>query len=226
MTEDASLLASQSATLQPSPPPRYEFRVFGERLEATRDILANLGTPLSVEKRIDIYVVAPDRLKASLKLREGALDLKLLRGRFGPLELWEPADRATLPLQAEAVRRRFFDRADLELELPDTLVTAEILLDQLSTTLGFKAIQVSKSRQQFRLGDAFGEFTEIRADRRPAQTVAVEGEAALDVVATIERLGLAGRCNRSYQHYLHMLAFWPAGGPDTIDPMQNRRHPL
>lgn len=225
MTDDATLLARRPAAVEPRPP-RYEFRVFGERLEVMRAVLAEIGSPLPVEQRIDIYVVAPERLQASLKLREGALDLKLLRGRFGPLELWEPADRALLPLQAEAVRRRFLDRAELELDLPDTLVTAEMLLDHLSTTLGFKAIQVSKSREQFRLGDALGEFTEIRADRRPAQTVAVEGEAALDVVALIERLGLAGRSNRSYQHYLHTLAFGPAGGPDTVDPMQDRRHPL
>lgn len=193
--------------------PRFEFRVFGDRLDAERHALERSAETLEEdEPRTDIYFVVPDRVDASLKLRGEGLDLKLLRKRENGLELWEPAAEARFPVAAETLLAGFLGPAGVAVDPGGGTVDRERLLVLARSAPVVRLVRVGKHRRRYRLAGAAAELTRLSVEGLAVSSMAVEDEDRHRVARAVAALGLSGRENTSYQRFL--VQTLRTAGPD------------
>jgi exopolyphosphatase/guanosine-5'-triphosphate,3'-diphosphate pyrophosphatase len=183
--------------------PRWEWRTFGNDLQAAIDTLEALDS-LTVEESDELYLlsIAGDE---SIKIRGGRLDLKLLKRQDRGLELWLPELKAAFPLAA----------ADLHLVLaalgtPVPLARSTYTLDELleeivAPTPGLLGARLHKRREHVRFEGCLAEVTEVRADAGSVKTIAVESPEPELVLAAVSSLGLDARPNVSFVRGLKTL---------------------
>ena len=184
--------------------PRWEWRVFGSEFGAAEEALAALP-PWSVEESDELYLLSA--AGANVKVRDGLLDIKLLRDVDGDgLERWEPVMKTAFPLPVAELARVF--RA-LEVG-PYALTRDAYSLDQLLAELvgpsgAVRPVRVHKRRVRYRLGGCMAEIAEVEADGRAARTIAVESEDPSAVMTVVHGVGLDGHANTSYPRGLAEL---------------------
>ena len=199
--------------------PRYEFRVFGDTLAAEQETLCRSATVAGAEEsRTDSYFVVPGRADASLKLRGGKFDLKVLREREDGLELWEPAAEAGFPIAPRTLRGDFLGPAGVHIDLPDRPVDRDLLLALGRAAPAICIVPVEKHRRRYCVNGVAAEFTRVSVEgpsggRRPVESIAVEEADRGQSIATVTALGLRHRRNTSYQRFLVEMLF-KTPGPD------------
>jgi hypothetical protein len=183
---------------------RYEFRVFGEDLAAARAALAGLGEMIDTEEREDVYILAPARPDASLKLRGGRLELKLMVDRDGPFERWRPDARVQLPSDGRTLADRFLDPYGLRLDVPAAApLDAEALLGLAARCRAVATVAVRKRRTRHAIEGGMGEWTALGiAGAPPLQSVAAESPDPSCLRAFVAALGLDATANISYPRKL------------------------
>lgn len=198
---------------------RYEFRVFDGRLDRARAALDREGgEPGEPEERTDLYLVAPGNEDVSLKLKGHDLDLKLLRGRRGDLELWAPAGRAVLPLDGAVLRRSFLVPANIALQQVDGAVPRAQLVEIARSDPRLRLVEVAKRRTRRIVGQARAELASVRVDGQQLVSIAVESESPDAVESARRRLGLSDKLNVSYPRLLANLAFGGCDAPRPTSP--------
>jgi exopolyphosphatase / guanosine-5'-triphosphate,3'-diphosphate pyrophosphatase len=184
--------------------PRWEWRVFGVGLGPAEEALATLP-PGPVEESDELYLLSA--AGANVKVRDGLMDIKLLREVDGDgLERWEPVMKTGFPLTAAEMSRVF---QALEV-VPPSLTQDAYSLDQLLAELvgpsgAVRVVRVHKRRVRYRLGDCMAEITEVEADGRTQRTVAIESEDPSAVIAAVRGVGLDTHVNTSYPRGLAAL---------------------
>ena len=133
----------------------------------------------------EVYFLS-ETTDASVKLRDGRLDVKVLERAEDGLELWHPVVKADLPLGDD-------DAAEVARALGVEVRAST--LDELRALPGVRAVDVHKRREHFTVGDARAERAELRTPDGTAVTVAIESEDPAAVLAGIRELGLEGRPN-------------------------------
>jgi exopolyphosphatase/guanosine-5'-triphosphate,3'-diphosphate pyrophosphatase len=156
---------------------------------------ADLDAPAGEVAESDELYLLSERT-ASVKVRDGRLDVKVLERVQDGLELWRPVVKAEFPLDADAV-----DEVVRALGVSGRPST----LDELRALAGVRAVEVHKRRERFTVGDAMAERAELRTERGVALTVAVESEDPMAVLAGVRELGLEGRQNVSVPRTLKSL---------------------
>ncbi|WP_017936096.1 Ppx/GppA phosphatase family protein [Nocardioides sp. Iso805N] len=185
--------------------PRWEWRTFGDDLT---DVATAFGR-LPVQQIVDsdeVYVLssAGDGL---VKVRDGLMDVKRLEqvGDDG-LEQWAPVLKASFPLDATALGRvaeawgipaPSVDEAGLTLEA--------LLADVVATHPGLRAVPVHKHRVRRQIDGCLAEVTVVSADGVRTDTIAVESADPAQVLAVLDRHGLAGRPNLNYDVGLKVM---------------------
>src|SRR5262245_58694179 len=176
--------------------PRWEWRTFGRVREATDDAFAAAeASPVSESDETYFFT----KLDANVKIRDGLLDIKLLRETdANGLERWEPVLKAPFPLSrddlATVIETMGIDGpadppAETSLEAFQAIVDA----DDRATT-----VPVHKRRVRYTIGGCMAERSEIESNGRTIVTVAVESTDQAGVVAAVESLGLGDYLNTSY----------------------------
>ena len=187
--------------------PRWEWRTFGEELEATDATFAALEPEL-VQESDEIYLLSPGT-DAAVKIRAGLMDIKeLVEVDADGLEQWRPAMKETFPLprgEADKVC------AALGVSAPPLAGWAPFTLDEFLAVLaaperGVRAVAVHKRRLHYTVNGCMSEVTEVVAEGQSARTLAIESERAERVIATVRDLGLSGRENTSYPRWLKAAA--------------------
>ena len=168
--------------------PRWEWRTFGEDFGAAEERFAALS-PDRVEESDEVYVLARES-DASVKVRDGLMDVKRLRGIEGGLEQWVPVLKAKFPLSAEDVGT-VFDA--LRVSAPPT--GASSLEDLVQPNDDLRAVEVHKSRRRYTLDGCMAELSEVRTESGATRTIAVETEDQAGVQAAVRSLGLASHAN-------------------------------
>lgn len=184
--------------------PRWEWRMFGHPPAATAGVLESLAID-AVQESDETYYLSPELDADTVKLRAELMDIKVLRevDRDG-LERWEPVLKVGFPLDAETVARVFASLrrpAPPPRDEPMDLAT----FDALVTEAGVRPVGVHKLRRRFELEGCTGEWTDVTADGRATQSIAVESPDAAAVIRARARLHLAGFVNTSYPRGLAAL---------------------
>jgi exopolyphosphatase / guanosine-5'-triphosphate,3'-diphosphate pyrophosphatase len=170
--------------------PRWEWRTFGDALGAA-DSRFDALTPGEVRETDEVYLLSA-LTDASVKLRDGLIDVKVLREVSADgLERWEPV------LKAPAARS------------PDDL---RVLADALGVeTL---AVRVRKRRAHYLLDGCMAERSEIRTEPGARRTIGIESEDPDLVRAVVADLGFDVRRNVSLPRELKLVAGFGARGPE------------
>ena len=186
--------------------PRWEWRTFGEELEATDATFAALEPEL-VQESDETYLLSSGT-DAAVKIRAGLMDIKeLVEVDADGLEQWRPAMKETFPLpRGEA------DKVCAALGVnPPSPGTAAFSLDEFLAVLaaperGVRAVAVHKRRLHYTINECMTEVTDVVAEGKTVRTLAIEATDAARVIATVRNLGLTGDANTSYPRWLKAAA--------------------
>ena len=143
--------------------PRWEWRAFGD---AFPEVEARLGPAETVQESDELYLLSGES-DASVKVRDGLLDVKRLERVDEGLEQWRPVMKIELALSA----------ADLG-TLLDALGIGEL-----------RAVEVHKKRVHYSFAGCMAEVSEIGTEHGSRATIAVESEDAVRVLAVVRELG-------------------------------------
>jgi len=187
-------MSDQATPDQATIVPRWEWRTFGEPLDAAERFLAPFEMQ-SDHVSDEIYLLSL-RSDASVKIRDGLMDVKHLRDEDDGLELWVPVMKGQFPLAASDVTAVL---ATLGIEQP-ALSRQQYELDELIAELiepnpALHAARVHKRRRRYVIDECMVELTEIAADGAPSRTAAAESPDTALVKATVDKLGLHDRRN-------------------------------
>jgi exopolyphosphatase / guanosine-5'-triphosphate,3'-diphosphate pyrophosphatase len=197
--------------------PRWEWRMFAERIGAAEGLLASLATaPPQVS---DEQYVLGLRSEASVKVRDGLMDVKRVehvddRG----LEQWRPVMKAAFPLaQADVVTViEALGASPADLERAEYTVD-ELVREVLRPRADVLVLGVHKERVRFTVGGCMAELSELRTEHGATRTVAVESEDPDHVIVAVRELGLVAPHNVSVPRKLKALAGFAAPRYAVID---------
>jgi exopolyphosphatase/guanosine-5'-triphosphate,3'-diphosphate pyrophosphatase len=184
--------------------PRWEWRVFGEDLEAAEQAVA-AQTPGSVVESDELYLLSA--AGANVKVRDDLVDIKLLREVDADgLERWEPVMKQGFPLPAAEVSRVFDALGVASPPLTrDAYIVDQFLAELIEPGGAVRAVPVHKRRVRYTLGGCMAEIAEVEADGQGTRTIAVESEDASAVIAAVRSTGLDSYVNTSYPRWLAAL---------------------
>ena len=191
-----------------SPPARFEFRVWGNRLSAYHDRLAAISPPSEPRKSAETYILSRATDTANVKIRDGLMDIKLMVEQVGRLERWRPVLKAEFPLDSRAIVEQVFPGlavAPPHIAQP-SYTHDEFLRDLVQPHRELELADVVKFRRRFDFKDYSAEFAEVEiADGSKAETVEIESDDAATVLRAIVKLGLNSQANISYVRHLKMM---------------------
>ena len=178
----------------PAVVPRWEWRTVGD-LDGAEEGLAFLQESEPVESD-ETYVLSMYG-DASVKVRDGLLDVKVLRGVDGAgLQLWVPTLKAPFPLDDDAVALVVDALGAPPATSRHSASTLEELVEDLvGSRDDLRAVAVHKSRRRAVLDGCMVELTVLTVEGTTTSTAVVEDPDPALVVDTVRRLGLAGRTN-------------------------------
>jgi hypothetical protein len=192
-----------------SPPGRFEFRVWGERLSAYQDRLAALAVPSDPRESTETYILSRTTEAANLKIRDGLLDIKLMVEQDGRLERWRPVLKAPSPLDSRVLVEQVFPSLGVAPPLiaQTSYTVAEFIRELVRPHRDLEAAEITKLRRQFEIEDCTAEFAEvgIKGGGARSETIAVESDNPASVLRTIAELGLNSQTNISYVRHLKMM---------------------
>jgi exopolyphosphatase/guanosine-5'-triphosphate,3'-diphosphate pyrophosphatase len=176
---------------------RWEWRVFGTRLEKAASWLAERQST-GVQESDEVYFLSASPGVA--KLRNNLMDIKLLReiDAHG-LERWEPVMKAEFPLSDADVTATF---QQLQLARSKAARSAWSVEDFVSDFAGangpLRAVAVHKRRVRYSISGCTMELTDVVADGKPARTLAVESADRDAVLGVVHAMGYDGWLNMNY----------------------------
>ena len=184
--------------------PRWEWREFGDQAGDAFERLLALPSD-RVEESDERYVVSR-RSRASVKIRDGRLDVKqLVEVDEAGLQQWRPVMKGAFPL-APADLAVVVDALGSDLSLPVRECTLAQLLAAIDGAADLVAVEVRKRRRHYVVDGCMAEASEITTGHAAARTVAVESEDPALVRATVRGLGLAGERNVDLPSWLRAKA--------------------
>ena len=177
--------------------PRWEWRTFGTRFGVAEERFGALR-PDAVQESDEIYLLTRTPT-GNAKIRDGLLDIKLLRESRAGLERWEPVMKAAFPLDAEDAGRVF---DTLELPAPplrrQRYGRDEFLGDAAGRDGPLQRVDVHKRRVRYTIDGCVSEVTDLVAGDRAIRTIAIESTDRSAVLRAIQDMGLAGYLNANY----------------------------
>lgn len=184
---------------------RWEWRAFGARLASAERVFSSL-TPIGEPAETDeTYILGPDDV--NVKIRFALLDIKkLMEVDENGLELWAPISKSEFPMPAEEAAS-VFDAWGLQRPVTPRDVYD---LDQFRAELviphpELEIVAVHKHRVRYSIEGCMAELTSLNANGRETKTIAAETEDPKAVLAAVERLGMSGHVNMSYNRGLRCL---------------------
>ena len=182
--------------------PRWEWRTFGSDFGEADAKFAALEVE-AVQESDETYFISPTS-DETVKIRAGLMDIKkLVETSDAGLERWRPVLKQGFPIPLEQARRVC---AELHVDPPaagqDELSLEELLEGLSSSACGVRSVRVHKRRQRYTIDGCISELTDVTADGMHVRTVAIESEAADQVVSAVETMGLTAYPNISYPRWL------------------------
>ncbi len=179
--------------------PRFEFRVWGERLDPVTGRLRSLSECHEVRESAEIYFVSTMADDVNPKARAELLDIKVLVGVRDGFEQWDVHRKAEFPVSAALLRSELFPLLGVAAPLLDRNdYSLTQLIDAVASHPDVTAVEVTKRRQMYTVNECIAEITDATIGGRQRQTVAVES-GDLDALTDARRmLGLDGYDNVSY----------------------------
>lgn len=184
-----------------SRPARYEYRVWGKYPKA-RDLIRELADSETREEVDDCYLIVDD-LDYNAKIRDNRLKTKQLVSEAKGFEEWTSKTHRTsdsVPAPLESI----YEALKLDRLRSKKRFSLEDALKGLDDHDGVRAVQVTKRRRRYVLGDMKAEVTdvEIHTTGEVVRTISIEGGDLRDLVKLRKTLGLKGESNTAVHQYI------------------------
>jgi len=178
--------------------PRYEFRIWGDKLGSVCERLERLAQPKVTESE-ETYIVSAATEKCNAKIRAALMDIKVLVAASRGLEQWKPIMKGEFPLNSTVIADQVFP--SLEVRAPALSKSAYELKEFLDRVIRpnpkLRIAEVRKTRYQFKIGECAAEYAQVTINGRPRDTAAVESVNADAVLQLVHDLGI-NDANTSY----------------------------
>jgi hypothetical protein len=203
--------------------PRYEYRVWGTRLDEVAARIRALSVAREERSTTETYLVSHSMSHVNPKIRAGLLDIKVLLGVFDGFERWEPRLKTGFPVDADVIRDDVFPLLGLT-EPPlnrDWYDVDQLLAEVVVPHPSLQALTVHKQRATFLLAGCLAEIADVRIDDHMLQTAAVESADPAALRKAVEIAGVDNHPNVSYPKAIKQVlgrhpappasgAAWPA----------------
>lgn len=169
---------------------RWELRAW-EVEETVHDSLYALSPDPDITAQVDCYLVGP-RYEFNAKIRDRVLDVKQLLERRAGFQRWAPDWSSEEPHDPGELNRLL---VELGADRHDDLepMSNSQLIDLVNAARGLKAVDVTKKRRNFDLGDVLAEISEIEIDgTEPRSCVVIESTSIDRMTEMRDHLGLSG----------------------------------
>lgn len=188
--------------------PHYEFRIFAPDLTSIASHLAAMTHDREEGTTAEIYIVTRLNADSNVKLREGRLDLKILKAHSGILELWEPVLSAELPVSVQTFKNQVVAHLGVEFGMSDHSRLSESELHEfVDTNPALAWLPIHKKRVRFKTPPGWSEFVDLSIGNSRLQSVAVEAREADAAHHLVDRAGIGSYRNESYPCFLQAIAF-------------------
>ena len=194
----------------PESPPRWEFRVWDDDLQALKRSLEDLGIQGRSIDGTELYLVSSTTDECNAKIRAGLLDVKRLLTEARGLQQWTPMLKAPFPLDAPTIAACLLCLRAEPSRLTRSAYTAlEFLGEVVAASRILAPVSIYKRREIFDLDGCQAEFAAVTFPTRPDATVrhsvAIESVDADRVIELASSLGVQSRPNRSYVQEIKRL---------------------
>lgn len=181
--------------------PRYEFRAFAQSFGLVEQRIREAATCSEfIHETLDTYIVTRSVDKTNIKIRDDALDVKVLVAEKQRFEQWAPSGKAEFPVDPTFLRDELF--RPLQVEVPQMnrdSYTMTTLLDELVwPRLDMRIARVFKRRLHFTIDEVMTEIGYLQVNGAAIATVAVESSDLEAAVTLRDRLGLGAYENVNY----------------------------
>lgn len=185
---------------------RFEFRVWGEQLDAVSDRLRAVSQASDVRESAETYVVSTQVLDANPKARADLLDVKVLVDVRDGFEQWTVHGKAEFPVDAAVLTDDLFPLLGVAPALDRKTYSLSELVDEVvEPHPDLAAVDVTKRRQMYSADACQAEVSEVSIGDRVLQTVAIES-TDLDALREVRaRLELDTYDNVSYPRAIRDL---------------------
>jgi hypothetical protein len=200
------------------PQPRYEYRIWADKLENLR--LENLRlenlrndlqrlTLTTVDEHVndEIYLISAATDACNAKIRHRRLNVKVLIGEECGLELWKPILDAGFPLDRSVLAAQLFPYFKLQVpELRQPRYSLDSFFRDIIRAQPQIAVMTTvKRRTRFQLDRCLAEFTSVVVCGIARKTVAVESIEPDPVWQLIRQLQIDSMPNTSYIRLLRQV---------------------
>jgi len=179
---------------------RYEWRVWGRRLDEIDATVRSLSECLGTQESTETYVASAATTSVNPKARADRLDVKVLVATQDGYEQWQPRLKVAFPVTADLLATELFPL--LELEAPHLGRKAYSQSQLIETVIdphpGLTAVRVEKHRRAYEILGCLAEVADVAIAGQSLQTASVES-VDLEALREAGRVtGLAARNNVSY----------------------------
>ncbi len=188
--------------------PRYEFRIWAESLARLRAKLEAMGQAREA-KSAETYLISKVTERCNAKIRAELMDIKVLVAEDRGLEQWKPILKAGFPISQLDIASQVFP--SLQIVAP-TLVKSDYTFDEFLNSVlrsepKIAVVEVTKTRDQFKIGECAAEYSLITINGTPRDTVAVESTDPDAVLQLVAQLGIH-EPNVSYIREIRRILGW------------------
>lgn len=177
--------------------PRFEFRSFGQDLDAVRFQLGRLSAPVPDavrERRSDeTYIVSRTTDRCNTKVRAGKIDVKWLLQAVERFEQWDAVLKTPFPLPTTLLRDAVFPAMNVS---APTLATDSYDVEQLIALVrahpDLAAVAVHKQRFGYLVHDVTCEYAVVHVNGARVVTVGAESTDLEALRRVVAETGMAG----------------------------------
>jgi len=172
--------------------PRYEFRIFGNKLDAYESKIKELSTREQTRQMDSVYLITPWKRKNNVKIREGVMDIKILEQQESGLEQWNPFLVGKFPLNADVIKTVVFPALGIESPVfgRKKYSLKQFISEVVSVDPDLAVAYVWKTRHAYLVGDCITEIAEILVNGASIKTICIEHEDPQKVIAAKEMIGI------------------------------------
>jgi len=172
--------------------PRYEFRIFGNKLDAYESKIKELSTREQTRQMDSVYLITPWKRKNNVKIREGVMDIKILERQESGVEQWNPFLVGKFPLNADVIKTVVFPALGIESPVfgRKKYSLKQFISEVVSVDPDLAVAYVWKTRHAYLVGDCITEIAEILVNGASIKTICIEHEDPQKVIAAKEMIGI------------------------------------
>ena len=194
--------------------PRFEFRVFGDDLQALVAMFHTQFLNSEITKRAtisdEIYLISQTNSDLNIKLRDNFLDIKKLISKSDSLEQWEPFFKIEFPIDVETLEEKTFLLFQIKLpHLNQNKYTKEQFLAAIQSYDFINTVKVHKKRTQYTIDELIFEISDIDIGGRTLQTLCLESTNKGKLLKFLKKFHMDTMKNTNYIEEIKLLKLHP-----------------